>query len=67
MRKKRINPHPATERIRERILKEAKRVGVLTNKRACAIVKSNQVWYHLTSMAKAGMLKHAGFNQWTPK
>ena len=51
---------------REKVLKEAKRLGVISNALACKIGKFGQAWYHLHQMEKAGQLKKAGYNQWMP-
>ncbi|HEX6825422.1 MAG TPA: hypothetical protein VF077_03815 [Nitrospiraceae bacterium] len=55
-----------TMEARERVLKEAVRVGVISNDRARAIGGWDQAWYHLHAMAMAGLLKRAGYNQWMP-
>lgn len=51
---------------RGRILKEAEKVGFITNARAKQVGKFSQVWFHLQAMADAGYLEHAGYNTWKP-
>jgi hypothetical protein len=55
-----------TDASRERVLKYARKEGIISNERACEIGNWNQAWYHLSAMADAGLLKHAGYNLWTP-
>jgi len=65
-RKKMRNPHPKTVRARERVLKEAKKTGIISNQRACYIGKWDQAWFHLNALRKAGLLRRVGYNQWMP-
>jgi hypothetical protein len=51
---------------RGRILREAEKVGFITNARAKKVGKFSQVWFHLQAMADAGHLRHAGYNTWKP-
>lgn len=55
-----------TVKARDKVLKEAKKIGVISSSRACKIGGFEQAWYHLQAMVKAGDLKHAGYNQWIP-
>lgn len=50
----------------KRVLKVAKRHGVISNDMICAVGGFSQGWYHLNAMVKAGMLKRRGYNQWVP-
>lgn len=65
-KRKKNEARAKTLEARERVLKEARRKGVISNDRARAIGGWDQAWYHLAAMAKAGMLKRAGYNQWMP-
>jgi hypothetical protein len=65
-KRKKAKARGKTLNARERVLKEAIRKGVISNDRARAIGGWGQAWYHLAAMAKAGMLKRAGYNQWMP-
>ena len=65
-RKRKTKVRAKTVDARERVLKEAQRKGVISNDKARAIGGWDQAWYHLAAMAKAGMLKRAGYNQWMP-
>jgi hypothetical protein len=53
-------------RARGRILREAERVGHITNARAKQIGRFAQVWFHLKCMEVDGYLKHDGYNRWKP-
>jgi hypothetical protein len=55
-----------TELIRNSLLNEAKRVGVISNERACEVGGLQQSWYHLNALVVARKLKRAGYNQWMP-
>jgi len=55
-----------TDASRERVLKYARKVGIISNERACEIGEWRQAWYHLEAMRKAGLLTHAGYNLWAP-
>lgn len=55
-----------TTEAHERVLKAAKRHGVISNDMACVVGGFSQGWYHLNAMVKAGMLKRRGYNQWVP-
>lgn len=65
-RRRKRKVHRRTVEARARVLKAARRKGVISNDLACTIGGFNQGWYHLNAMAKAGMLKRKGFNQWVP-
>jgi hypothetical protein len=67
MKKKRNTaPRDRTLRARQRVLKEARLKGYITNQRARTVGRFDQAWYHLTAMVRAGQLRHAGFNIWIP-
>ena len=61
------NERDTTALARARVLKEARRVGVISNKRACQVGRVSQAWYHLNALVKAGQLRRVGYNQWMPK
>ena len=61
------NERDTTALARARVLKEARRVGVISNKRACQVGRVSQAWYHLNALVKAGQLKRVGYNQWMPR
>ena len=58
--------HEDTVKARKRIMREAKRAGIISNERARKIGGFGQVWYHLNTLCEAGLLKHAGYNLWAP-
>lgn len=58
--------HSRTREAYERVLKAARRHGMISNDMACDVGGFAQGWYHLNAMKKAGMLKRKGFNQWVP-
>ena len=58
--------HNRTREARERVLKAARRKGVISHELACTVGGFNQAWYHLHAMEQAGELKRAGYNQWVP-
>ena len=60
------NKRKKTVSAREKVLKEARRYGVISNDRAREIVGCEQPWYHLNALVVAGLLKHKGYNQWIP-
>ena len=51
---------------RQRILREALRMGHITNAKAQKVGRFNQAWFHLQSMVEDGTMKYSGFNRWTP-
>jgi hypothetical protein len=55
-----------TMQVRDLLLKEAKREGVISNERACEVGGLQQSWYHLNALVEARKLKRAGYNQWMP-
>lgn len=63
----RVNSHEASELARERVLKVARKRGLITNAQARIIGQWDQAWYHLNAMRKAGLLRREGFNIWRPK
>lgn len=66
-RTRKVNTHRATERSRERVLKVARKRGLITNAQARVIGQWDQAWYHLNAMRQAGLLKREGFNVWRPR
>ena len=54
------------EAARARVLKAAKRAGRITSHKAMEIGEWKQGWYHLEKLRQAGLLKHAGHNEWKP-
>jgi hypothetical protein len=54
------------QKARARVLKVAKRQGVISNADAKEIGGWDQAWYHLQAMVKAGQLRKRGYNQWIP-
>lgn len=60
------NARDVTALARARVLKAAKRDGVISNAAACKIGKWSQSWYHLSAMVRAGQLRRSGYNQWLP-
>jgi hypothetical protein len=65
-RKRKMKLRDKTLKARERVLREARRRGVISNDRARTIGGWQQAYYHLREMVHAGMLKRAGYNQWMP-
>jgi hypothetical protein len=61
---RRVNGHSAVARARARVLKQAQAKGFITNDQAKRTGNWDQAWYHLSKLAKAGLLKHVGFNRW---
>ena len=55
-----------TLKARMKVFTAAKKRGIISSELACKVGGWNQAWFHLNAMAKAGMLKHAGYNQWLP-
>jgi len=51
---------------RLRVLREAHRMGFVTNARASKIGRWNQSWFHLNKMVEAGVLIYKGYNKWEP-
>jgi hypothetical protein len=51
---------------RQRVLKHARKAGIISNEQACEIGQWDQAWYHLNAMCEAGLLTHAGYNLWAP-
>lgn len=51
---------------RLKIVREAEKKGFITNARAKKVGKFSQVWFHLKALEDAGVLEHAGYNEWTP-
>jgi hypothetical protein len=49
------------------VLKVARRKGFITNQQANEIGGWEQSWYHLSQMAREGLLKREGFNRWVPR
>ena len=64
--KKKSRPRDRTKEAHERVLKAARKQGVISNDLACAVGGFNQGWYHLHAMEKAGQLKRIAYNQWVP-
>lgn len=62
-----VNTHESTEKSRERVLRVAKKRGLITNAQARAVGQWDQAWYHLNAMRRAGLLKREGFNVWRPR
>ncbi len=58
--------HVGTDASRNRVLQYARKVGIISNERACKIGDWEQAWYHLNALREAGLLKHAGYNLWSP-
>lgn len=65
-KKRKVKVRSKTVEARMRVLKEAKRKGVISNDQARAVGGFDQAWYHLNAMVQAGLLKRAGYNQWMP-
>jgi hypothetical protein len=61
-----VNDHKSTIKARSRLLRRAKKQGMITNKEARQIMGRPQVWYHLNLLAEAGVLKRTAYNEWTP-
>jgi hypothetical protein len=53
-----------TAAARRRVLEEIWRKGTITHARACAVGGFAQARYHLTALAKAGLIEHDKFNSW---
>lgn len=62
-----VNTHESTEIARERVLKVARKRGLITNAQARIVGRWDQAWYHLNAMRRAGLLKREGFNVWRPR
>ena len=62
-----VKTHESTDKARERVLRVAKKRGLITNAQARIVGKWEQAWYHLNAMRRAGLLKREGFNVWRPK
>lgn len=63
---KRRRVRSRTAEAHERVLKAARRHGVISNDMACVVGGFNQGWYHLNALVKSGRLKRRGYNQWVP-
>lgn len=66
-KKIKVNTHESTEKSRERVLRVARKRGLITNAQARAVGQWDQAWYHLNAMRRAGLLKREGFNIWRPR
>jgi hypothetical protein len=64
---KKVKTHESTEIARERVLRVAKKRGLITNAQARVVGRWDQAWYHLDAMRRAGLLKREGFNVWRPR
>jgi len=65
--RRRVKTHESTDVARERVLKVARKRGLITNAQARAIGRWEQAWYHLDAMRKAGLLRREGVNVWRPR
>ena len=65
-RKPKLSRAERTAQLHDKLLKEAKREGVISNERACKVGRLEQSWYHLNALVESGKLKRAGYNQWMP-
>jgi hypothetical protein len=66
-KKKRLRgERESTIEARKRVFAAAKKRGIISSALACQVGKWDQAWFHLNAMAKAGHLRHAGYNQWLP-
>jgi hypothetical protein len=61
-----VNDRESVSKARNRILQRAIKQGMITNEQARQVMGLPQVWYHLNLLARAGMLKRAGYNTWVP-
>jgi predicted ArsR family transcriptional regulator len=55
-----------THAARMKIMRYALKHGSITSAKASEISGYRQVYFHLIRLAKAGLLEHAGYNQWKP-
>jgi predicted ArsR family transcriptional regulator len=55
-----------TAEARSRVIKFARENGHVTNKEARELLGTAQAYYHLQRLQKAGLLRHAKYNQWVP-